>query len=217
MKYSQVLLFGLSFTIWSCQSDAPKEVVEEVIIETEVIEDTVMHRTYTADSNSEGDGQMVEKNTIQKSINKNMPSQSQLKAVKEKVESDAQAKSEPATAQDIDNELNTGINRKMNPDNYNGVNELKNESKVELIPIISDTDKSKFYVQFAEKPTKMSKSDLLKISSKLQKVYVINHLGVYKYCVGKFETEAEASAYKMKVPAEFGLKNTQVSTFADAW
>ncbi len=121
------------------------------------------------------------------------------------------------TAEDLSAELNNEVNRQANPDNYNGVAEVKKEYNVNLIPVFSDADLAKYYVQVAIKVHKLSNDELSKMFSDSETVYVVQFEGLYNYCLGKFDKESQANDYKKQVDKKYKFKDTEVKTYKQAW
>jgi len=128
-----------------------------------------------------------------------------------------QISKEISTAADLELEMNNKVNKNVNPDNYNGISEIKNESHILVIPVYSDADKAKYYVHFATNVHKYSKTDLAKIFKDTQEVYVIQNQGLFQYCLGQFELEDAANNFKLEVDKKFGFKDSQVVNFEEAW
>jgi hypothetical protein len=124
---------------------------------------------------------------------------------------------EVRTADNLEGELNNKVNRKANPDNYNGTGSLNTESRIELVPIFKEEEKEKYYVQFLVKVHKLSKQELEKVFPDSQRVYVVQYHGLYNYCLGQFDTESAANTHKSVVEKKFSLKDAQVVTYKEAW
>ena len=114
-------------------------------------------------------------------------------------------------------DLKTKRNVKYNPDNANAPVEIEEKSSITLVPIFSDDDLGKYYVQFKESPSKMSKKDVEALLKNNHKVYVVSHQGLYKYCVGKSNSEAEAKAFQKEFIKLHSKSKTTVVTYKSAW
>ncbi len=130
-------------------------------------------------------------------------------------EQPVEKKEEVVLSESLD--LKTKRNVKYNPDNANAPVEIEEKSSITLIPIFSDDDLAKYYVQFKESPSKMSKKDVEALLKNDHKVYVVSHQGLYKYCVGKSDSEAEAKAFKKKFDKLHSKTKTTVVTYKSAW
>ncbi len=128
-----------------------------------------------------------------------------------------QISKEISTAADLELEMNNKVNKNVNPDNYNGISEINNESHILVIPVYSDADKAKYYVNFATNVHKYIKTDLAKIFKDTQEVYVIQNQGLFQYCLGQFEFKDAADNFKLEVDKKFGFKDSQVVNFEEAW
>jgi hypothetical protein len=126
-------------------------------------------------------------------------------------------KEEIKTAEDLSGELNNKVNRQANPDNYNGVAEPESESDVNVVPVYTDDQLDNYFVQVLIKVHKLSKSELMNTFNSKEKVYVVQNEGLYKYCLGNFEDEADANAYKKEIDKKYKFEDTQVVTFKQAW
>lgn len=120
-------------------------------------------------------------------------------------------------AKDVDDQLGTKVNKAKNPDNMNGSEDVDVQSNITLVPVISEADKAFYYVQILESPTKLAKNYFDKYFKSKQEVYVISEGGVYKYCVGKYKTEAEAKSYVTEVKTKYKFKKATVVSFSQSW
>jgi hypothetical protein len=121
-------------------------------------------------------------------------------------------------AQDIDNQISTKINKNNNPDNQNGnYNQNTENTNTSFIPVLSNEDKSDYFVKIFESPTKLSRQYFDKYFTTKQNVYVISDGGVYTYCIGKFKTQAEANTYLKEVKSKYKFKKCSVETFGAAF
>ena len=217
MSYKSIIIGVFTFAIMtSCLQDEAVNEQDEVVIEDNyaITIDSNSKSTNSIDTLSSSEPQQQTQNqssSNQKTINVNSDNKSS------NIDPKDNAAEELATAEDLEAEMKNKVNRNVNPDNQNGVADIDKESYINLIPVYSATDKSKFYVQFATKVHKISKSDLAKIFKDTQDIYVIQNQGLFQYCVGQFEDEATANNYKKKADKEFGFKDSQVVSFKQAW
>jgi len=206
MKILSIVLILLTVFLYSCQNDAKVDKEDSAI----VIHDTVINELSTIVENDAIENKIQKKEEIKKEENK--------KDIKEKKYSnEGGINMREETAADLEKEVNQKVNRVVNPDNDNGSFEIKEDATISVIPVITAEDKGKYYVQFKIKVSKLSKSDLSKFFPDSQKIYVVQHQGLYKYSVGQFDNEEDAIEYKKQVDKEFGFKNSEVTTYSDAW
>jgi hypothetical protein len=121
------------------------------------------------------------------------------------------------TAEDIDSQLNNKVNTRVNPDNANATTEVQKMKLVNLIPVYSEKDKAKYYVQFCEKARKATQKELVAKLAENERVYVVEHLGLYKYCLGQFDSQEQAQQFKLKIDKQYGLKDTEVVSYSNSW
>ena len=114
-------------------------------------------------------------------------------------------------------DLSSDRNHQINPDNANAPLDLEEGSNISLVPIFSADDFAKYYVVFKESPKKMNKKQLESLIVGTHKVFVANHLGLYKYSVGQSSTEEEAANKKKSFDHKQGNTNSQVVTFKPVW
>ena len=221
MKELNVLIiFLIVFVLTSCQNDVKTDVVEKSV----VVEDTSNIETSVGE-NKENEN-IVEKKLDIKESKKSKELEKKPVIVEEIKEKEVKEVIKPKkgeinmieeTAEDLEKEVNVKVARVVNPDNDNGSFEIKEDATITVVPVLTAEDKGKYYVQFKIKVSKISKSDLAKFFPESQKIYVVQHQGLYKYCVGQFDNEEDAKAYKKKVDKEFGFKSSEVASYSDAW
>ncbi len=218
-----ILLF-----ITSCQNDTVSEDKlkeqenQEIIAVTDDVDTTlnVTQDSNTVDTVGNIENEKVETPTKNTSKKKNINISSNKIKKEEKKHPDESNKATEEnikTAEDLSGELNNKVNRKVNPDNYNGVSEPESESDVNLVPVFTEDQLDNYFVQVLVKVHKLSKSEIVSYFKNKEKVYVVQNEGLYKYCLGNFETEGEAQAYKKEVDKKYNFKNIQVVTFKQAW
>ncbi len=220
MKLNKTILALCGLALMAaCQNEVKEEdkSVSELsktdIITTEAAVDTNVERSIDTLSKTITKEKAVIKEPTKK---KRIKKQKETKIVTNKKEENKKSKT-IKTSKDLGNIMDEEVNRQANPDNSNGIAEIKSDSDIKLIPVFTDADKAKYYVQVIVKVHKMSKSELSKVFSDSQKVYIVNYQGLYKYCVGQFNTEKEAKAYKTKTDKKYGFKGSQVVTYKEAW
>ncbi len=208
----------LFFTLTSCINDS--EVITEETLENTSTESTITEQA-EAKTEEVKEIEVVEEKVIEKeveeSVIKAQPKDIEKKEilkVKKEVKI-VEKKEEVKLSESID--LTTDRNQSYNPDNANAPVELEDDNSIELKPIFSDSDMGKYYVVFKESHAKINRKDISKLVKTGQKVYVANHQGIYKYCVGQSENENDAKAYKIKFDKEQGNNSSTVSTFSSAW
>jgi len=217
MKLLNILLIVLTvFFVTSCQNDAKVENDDHPMI---VVKDTSLIETV-----SDKEYKKIEKNEPKKIVVKKKEkaaiiTKEKVETVEEKIDKKDEGKinMREETAADLENEVNVKVARAANPDNDNGSFEIKEDATINIVPVLSAEDKAKYYVQFKIKVSKISKADLSRFFPDTQKIYVVQHQGLYKYCVGQFDNENDAKVYKKQVDKEFGFKNSEVATYSDAW
>ncbi len=207
-----VLIVAVAFIASSCQNDAKEEIEESiVIVDSSLIDNSEI------DNNTE----IKEKKVVEKK-----PSIKDAPVIYQKEETIIEVEPEEdkdvldlreETSKDLEKEDNKKVNIVVNPDNDNSAFEIKEDATITVVPILSAQDKAKYYVQFTIKISKISKADLATYFPESQKIYVVQHLGLYKYCVGQFDKEEEAVAYKTIADKEFNFKKSEVATYSDAW
>lgn len=217
--YSLIIAIFASLMVVSCQNETPQPTVEPV---NESAENVVVNSSPAVDSdvvtnelsNNDNEG-IIEEVKYEEVSQKNDKNEAkldekQVKPVEDKEET-------IVTAEDLSGELDNEVNRQANPDNYNGVADIDTKSSINLVPVFSEKDLNSYYVLIAIKVHKMSKSELSQLFPSSESVYVIQNEGLYKYCLGKFETEAEALSYKKDIDKKYSFKDSQVVTFKQAW
>jgi len=219
LNISIVLL--LIFLVSSCQNDVKVEKEDQPII---VVDDTNITESISIKEHVEEKDvpqKVVVKTKAKAAVITNEKAEKIDKKEIDKKEIDKKDEGEinmrEETAADLENEVNVKVARVANPDNDNGSFEIKEDATIAIVPVLTAEDKAKYYVQFKIKVSKMSKADLSRFFPDTQKIYVVQHQGLYKYCVGQFDVEEDAKTYKKQVDKEFGFKNSEVATYSDAW
>lgn len=218
MKTISLLLVIFAFlTVVSCKNDTTPQ-AEKII---DVVENEVVIVPSTMDSSviiAEVPKDDKEEEEVQTKTDKvSSTASTQTKLTKKQITEVISEEEAIKTAEDLSGELNNEVNRKANPDNYNGVKEIDTIVNVMLVPVYSEPDLNKYFVQVAVKVHKMSRVELGKIFPSNEAVYILQHEGLYKYCLGKFDTENEAANYKKDIDKKYKFKDTQVVTFQQAW
>lgn len=218
-NFSLIIAIFAFLMVVSCQNDTTPPSVEPV---NEPIENEVVNSTQPADSIvvsnelSDNDSEEVtDANTSIQLSHQKVNAKAKIENKEEKLAVDKEQTIK--TAEDLSGELNNEVNRQANPDNYNGVAEIDSKSDVKLVPVFTDAELNNYFVQVAIKVRKMSKSELGQIFPSTETIYIVQHEGLYKYCMGKFESEAEAVAYKKQIDKKYNFQDTQVVTFKQAW
>jgi hypothetical protein len=215
------LLLVLGFV--SCQNDVKEEKSEVIVLDTtDVVEKTIESIDSPRKDNNEISEEIKKEaavmvddvaEVVEPVVEQNQ-SVTEEDIVKEK-EREELLREE--TAEDLESELSKKVNVSVNPDNDNGAFEIKEDAQITVVPIITEDDKSKYYVQFTIKINKISKVDLSKFFPDTQKIYVVQHKGLYKYSVGQFDDEKAAAEYKKVVDKEFKFTKSEVATYSEAW
>lgn len=216
MKLLNILVLVLIVIfVTSCQNDVKVENENQPII---VVKDTSLLEAISDKEPAKVEKKETKKAVVKKKkkvVKSNDSGENSIAEVEEIKEGEINMREE--TAADLEKEVNQKVNRVVNPDNDNGSFEIKEDATISIVPVLTAEDKGKYYVQFKIKVTKMSKSDLAKFFPNSQKIYVVQHQGLYKYCVGQFDNEEDAIEYKKQVDKEFGFKNSEVTSYSDAW
>jgi len=224
MKFLSIVLILLTVFLYSCQNDVKVDKEDSAI----VIQDTVINEPSTIVENEAIENKIQKKQEIKKEEKKKeekkkkgdivVVSDNNKKVIKEnKYSNEGGINMREETAEDLEKEVNVKVARVANPDNDNENFEIKEDASLIVVPVLTAEDKAKYYVQFKIKVSKISKSDLSRFFPDTQKIYVVQHQGLYKYCVGQFDNEEDAKVYKKMVDKEFGFKSSEVATYSDAW
>lgn len=128
---------------------------------------------------------------------------------------ETETKPKPKTSEDIDELIKAGVNTEKNPDNYAGEWD-ENLDKNRYVPIITEADKELYRVQIFVSPNKLPNQKLQKQYPFLDTVYVVFHDGLYKYCVGKYNTKEDAEK-QAKILKEKGIKDYKVTNYSAAF
>lgn len=217
--YSLFIAIFASLMVVSCQNDTPQPSAEPV---NESAENVVVNSSPAVDSDvvtnelSNNDNSKVKESNKTKKVS-NYTEKATAKLEKKQSKGSEEKQEVVKTAEDLSGELDNEVNRQANPDNYNGVAKIDSNSNINLVPVFSEKDLNKYYVQVAVKVRKMSKAKLAQVFLSTEPVYVVQNEGLYKYCLGKFDTEAEATAYKKEVDKKYNFKDSQVVTYKQAW
>ncbi len=228
MKIKVIYFFALVivFITTSCQNDAKVVdaktplIVNDTVSEGAKVESSIKDVSTTPVKKVEKKAENKVEKKIEKKVEKPKEIKTSTKAVnveKKTVVKRGEIDLKEETAEDLESEVEKKVNIVINPDNDNGNFEIKEDATIDVVPILTDADKAKYYVQFTIKVNKISKADLSKFFPDSQKIFVVQHQGLYKYCVGQFDDEEKAKAYKVKVDKEFGFKHSEVTNYSDAW
>jgi len=213
------ILLVLGFV--SCQNDAKEENTEVIVLDTVVVEKTIVSNIPQEDNNEISDEIKKEAAVIEDVVKVEEPPVVEMEEqmTEEEIvkEHEREELLREETAEDLESELSKKVNVAANPDNDNGAFEIKEDAQITVVPIITDADKAKYYVQFTIKINKISKVDLSKFFPDTQKIYVVQHKGLYKYCVGQFDDEKTAADFKKIADREFKFTKSEVATYSEAW
>jgi len=181
--YIIILILITSTIIAACQSDQQNSDAEKLPSIDEISNSNSLENTIVKDS-SENDITKTSESTIKKNISE-----------EEKEEIIKKEAAELRKAKDIDELIPTLVNTKINPDNLNMAFETKRKnSYVDLFPLLFENEKTSYHIQFLVSVNKYSIQKLEKIFKDSVIVYVTSHKGLYKYSIGKFDSQDEARA-----------------------
>lgn len=215
--YKSFIYIFLVLGLVSCQNDVKEETTEVVTFDTVVVEKTIVNDKPQEDNNEISEE--IKKEAAVVKVEEPEVEQEEEQMTEEEIvkEHEREELLREETAEDLESELSKKVNVAANPDNDNGAFEIKEDAQITVVPILTDADKAKYYVQFTIKINKISKVDLSKFFPDTQKIYVVQHKGLYKYCVGQFDDEKTAADYKKIADKEFKFTKSEVATYSEAW
>lgn len=204
--YLIIILIISSIIISACQSDQDNNDAEKPPSIDEISNSKSSENTIVKDSTE------IDKKEKPDKTNKEIISEEEQE---EKIKKEA---AELRRAKDIDELIPSLVNTKINPDNLNMAFETKRkDSYVDLFPLLFENEKTSYHIQFLVSVNKYSIQKLEKIFADSVIVYVTSHKGLYKYSIGKFDSQDEARAKINDYKTKHDLEDAVIAYYGEAF